>query len=311
MPCVAFYGACGYITAPMRSENTTTVGSGSSVSSLLAWAVHQLSVHGCDEPRVNAELLLAHVLGISRLDLYDHSERRLHEEELHTFGSLLGRRTAREPLQYIIGETSFMGIPLALTADVLIPRPETETLVEHVLAFIRTLSMDPVAVLDIGSGAGNIPIALAMFSPNVVVDSIDISEPALEVARRNARRNRTDRVSFHHADVFGQVLDDRLFDVIVANPPYVSGADFGALQPEVREHEPRMALTDEADGLTIIRRVISLAVTRLRRGGAVFVEIGHGQAAEVLSLAQDAGFERCVIHRDYQGIERILDARKV
>jgi release factor glutamine methyltransferase len=278
------------------------------VLSLLGAAADHLRSRGFDEARLHVELLLAHVLRLTRMGLYLQFDRPLTSTEVVAFKELFRRRLAHEPLQYILGETAFMGLTLAVSRDVLVPRPETELLVERAMAFANARG-GAVSVLDACTGSGCIAIAIAHFLPGAVVTGIDISEAALAVARENAGRLVPGRVELTAADLLGEPLPGRSFDLIVSNPPYVSAGEFEELEPEVREFEPRIATTDGADGLTFHRRLAVLARDRLTPGGAVMVETGFGQATQVAELFAAAGLTGVCITPDYAGIPRVVEGR--
>lgn len=280
------------------------------VLSLLQWATRYLADQGFDEPRLHVELLLARVLLCSRLQLYTNFDRRMTGEELARFKALLKRRLAHEPLQYILGETEFMGIRLAVDRRVLIPRPETELLVEKALEAMKSMDKPDVHVLDIGTGSGNIAIALATFEPRARVAAIDVSDEALQVAETNAHNNGIETIEFCRASVFQEFLPERTFDVIVSNPPYISRREFSLLQPEIREYEPRVATTDDADGLTVIRRVADVAARRLHNDGFLFLEIAYNQSADATEIAERAGLHDVRVATDFAGHPRIVSARK-
>ncbi len=280
------------------------------VLSLLQWATQYLLDHAFEEARLHAELFLAHVLSCSRLQLYTNFDRPMTEAELAHFKTLLKRRLAHEPLQYILGETEFMGIRLAVDRRVLIPRPETELLVEKALEAMKSIDKPDVHVLDIGTGSGNIAIAVAKFEPRARLAAMDVSDEALQVAEANAQSNSIDTIEFLRASVFDEFLPGRRFDVIISNPPYISREEFSLLQPEVRHYEPRIATTDNADGLTVIHRIAEVAAQRLHDGGSLFLEIAYNQSAEAAAIAEQAGLRDVRVATDFAGHPRILSARK-
>ncbi|MFN0157847.1 MAG: peptide chain release factor N(5)-glutamine methyltransferase [Bacteroidota bacterium] len=280
------------------------------VLSLIEWASAHMREKGFDESRLHVELLLAYVLQLERIHLYTNFDRPLNPEELAAFKTLFLRRLAHEPLQYIIGETSFMGFDLFVDKNVLIPRPETELLVERVVEYINRVTSDQVEVLDIGTGSGNIPVALAKFASKARITSVDVSAEALAVAARNIKRHAVNAVTLIQGDIFGDMLSGREFDLIISNPPYISLQEFQGLQPEVRDHEPRIATTDEDDGFKFIRRIAQLASLNLKSGGAVLIEIAYNQSANAMQLLGDAGLVEVECFPDYAGIPRIVKAVK-
>jgi len=298
----------GSATTPLPAR--TPSGKTETIHALIEWGTECLRLQGVDEARLNVELLLAHVLQLKRIDLYTNFDRPLTGDQVAGFKTLIDRRTKREPLQYIMGETEFMGIPLYVDKSVLIPRPETEELVEKTLDVIRPSGKESPTVLDIGTGSGNIPIALKVFAPNASVISIDFSSAALATAARNLERHRITSVKLLHADVFTDFIPGQQFDIIVANPPYVSSEEFASLQPEVRDFEPRCATTDEGDGYRFTRRIAEVAASRLTPSGWLLMEIGYGQAEEARQIVAGAGLAACETFDDHQGIPRIIMVRR-
>jgi release factor glutamine methyltransferase len=276
------------------------------VLSLLEWGSEYLKAKGIDEARVTVDLLLAHVLGIPRLNLYLQFDRPLTSDELSRFKALFKRRLAREPLQYILGETDFMGFRLRVTPDVLIPRPETELLAERAIEILK--SRESADVLEVGAGSGNIALAIARFVPAARILSVDVSSAALAIARGNLEAHAVRTVQLEAVDVFSDALDGRTFDMIVSNPPYVSLGEYRLLEPEVRDFEPRLATTDEADGLRVIRRLIQIAGSQLRPGGRLLLEVAYNQSGSVTDLLGRGGFTDIAWHDDFGGIPRVVCA---
>jgi release factor glutamine methyltransferase len=279
------------------------------IASLLEWSNDYFSRHAVDAPRLTAELLLGRVLGLRRIDLYLKFDMVLTVDELASYKALFRRRLGHEPLQYILGETEFMGLRLQVDRRVLIPRPETEVLVETVSAHATTIK-EP-RILDIGTGSGNIPISLASRIPGAHIVSVDISEDALEVARSNCRLHGCEsRVTLLRADILtaGPDAFGPPFDIVVSNPPYISEQEFAEVEAEVRDHEPRMATTDDADGLTFHRAIIDRARSWLANGGWLALEVAYGQAPTVAAFCTGAGYGSVGIARDLSGIDRIVTA---
>lgn len=274
--------------------------------SLLEWADRYLRERSFQESRLNAELLLAHALGLERLGLYLQFDRPLTPDELARFKPLMVRRLSHEPVQYILGETSFMGLPLDVGPAVLIPRPETEELVEAVIAWMKNSGRGEGRIFEVGAGSGNIAVALGKFLPGSRVISIEKSAEALAVARRNCERHGLGNVEILEGDIFEWDREGREFDAVVANPPYVSAGEFELLEPEVRQFEPRNATTDGGDGLRFIRRIAGISPGLLRPGGGMFVEIGYGQADEAGRIARASGLREVGVKNDFAGIGRIL-----
>ncbi|HUI10666.1 MAG TPA: peptide chain release factor N(5)-glutamine methyltransferase [Bacteroidota bacterium] len=275
---------------------------------LLAWAEQYLRERSFDEARLNAELLLARALGLKRLDLYLQFDRPLTPAELGAFRGLFLRRLAHEPVQYVLGETEFMGFALEVNRSVLIPRPETEELVEDALAWLRAGGNDEARILEMGTGSGNVAVALGSFLPRARITTVDVSPEATTLARRNCGRHGVSNVEFLTADFAGAELPPGAFALLIANPPYISAAGTAELAPEVKEFEPLAALTDGGDGLSFIRMIASRARSLLAPGGGMFLEIGAGQEDEALHIAREAGLSRCSVKKDFAGIGRILRA---
>lgn len=283
------------------------------VRELMKTAIAYLAEKGYDEARLTVELLLAHVLNLQRIELYTNFERPLTKNELRLFRSLFVRRLRHEPLQYIVESAFFMGLQFEVDSRVLIPRPETETLVEEVLLECKNRSGEHLTILDVGTGSGNIAISVAKYAKNVSVTAIDKSADALDVARINALRHGVDKtIEFIKADVF-EPLESILtnpYDCIVSNPPYVSMNEWEKLQPEIRKYEPREALTDNADGLSFYKQLISISRRLLKPGGLFIVEVGYGQSSRVELLLQSEGYESIRSISDLQRIPRVVRAMK-
>ena len=273
---------------------------------LIAWAEEYLRARSFDEARLNAELLLARALGLKRLELYLQFDRPLAAGELDSFRALFRRRLSREPVQYVLGETEFMGFTLEVNPAVLIPRPETEELVEGALAWLRERALEDARILEMGTGSGNIAVALGRFLPRARVTTVDVSPAATEVARRNCARNGLDNVECMTADFGAVAFPVGAFDLVIANPPYVSAGEHARLDPEVRDFEPAGALTDGGDGLSFIRMIARRAPALLADGGGMFLEIGAGEEEEALAIAREAGLVNVSVKKDFAGIGRVL-----
>ncbi len=273
---------------------------------LIQWGSDFFKQRGVDSPRLTMELLLAHVLKLTRFDLYMQFERPLTDSELLLLRQLVKRRAMREPLQYVLGEAHFHKHSFEVTPAVLIPRPETELLVEEALRRGQSLR-----ALDVGTGSGCIGITIALEHPETEVVAIDSSAAALEVASRNAERLGARNIAFHPVDFFDDEGMRSLgsFDLVISNPPYIPAVDIGTLEPEVRDHEPYGALTDGADGFRFFRRFIELAPWTLREESSLFLEIGYGQGRQLREMFTQAGFEVDLL-TDLDRIERILWAQK-
>lgn len=274
------------------------------VLKILEWTGEYLEKHGVAGGRREAEILLADLLGLNRVGLYLNFDRPLDAGELDRFRERVRRRARREPVQYILGRTEFWSLPLVVGPAVLIPRPDTEVLVEEALR----RAPDARAVLDVGTGSGAIAVALSSELPEAVVEGIDLSPEALEVARENGRRNGLDeRLRFSAGEM--KRLPAGPYDLIVANPPYIPRADLAGLMPEVREHEPRIALDGGEDGLDCYRLLAAGAMDRLGAGGWLLLEVGIDQAAEVERLLRQGGFQETFRRADYSGIPRVVGGR--
>lgn len=284
---------------------------------LITWGKAYFEEKGVDSPRLTMEILIAHVLQKARIQLYTQFDRPLGENELTTLRAMIKRRAAREPLQYILGETDFFGMILSVNPAVLIPRPETELLVDYVLNRLKKDTSAAVenqletTILDIGTGSGCIALALAKnISTPATFYGLDVSDDALTLARSNAERNQITNVQFGKIDIL-EALPKRKFSVIVSNPPYISMTDMNELEPEVGSHEPHVALTDSADGMTFYRRFAEIFPIMLDEHGWFAVEMGFGQVGSVDTLFADAGFETMIIN-DFAGIPRIcVGSRKI
>lgn len=279
-----------------------------SVQKLLRDSANRLRDAGIDTPIMDAELLLVHAAGLSRTRLMTHPEFVPPADDIRLFLEHVERRAGREPLAYITGEREFCGLTFEVTPDVLIPRQETEILVETVVEWLAEVENPLVA--DIGLGSGAIAVAIAKMVPSSIVFGTDISASALETAIRNASRNGVrSQVRFVDGDLL-QPLHGVTFDLIVSNPPYIPSSDIEELQPEVAEFEPRGALDGGPDGLAVYRRLALDAPSFLREGGMLAVEIGIGEADGVSELFQAQGFLNIAVVPDYAGISRVVTATK-
>jgi release factor glutamine methyltransferase len=269
-----------------------------------------LTQKGVDSPRLQAELLLAHVLKLPRMRLYLNFERTLTLTELDGMRDVVKRRGRREPLQHIVGSTSFCGYEIAVDRRVLVPRPETEVLAELGWEFLSTLNSRPSTCLDFGTGSGCLAVALAMKCPQVQVTALDISPEALALARENvARHDLADRVRLVEGDRFAALPTDARFDLIISNPPYIPAAEIATLQPEVREFDPRAALDGGADGLDFIRQLAVEAGAFLAQGGRLMFEFGDGQADAARGIFTGQNWVVEAVREDYSQRPRFLVAR--
>ena len=261
-----------------------------------------LEGRGVENPRLNAELLIGHALGLPRMQLYLQFERLLTVAELDQIRPLVKRRSQREPLQYILGEQEFFHVKLKVDRRALIPRPETEQLCELIT---QQLPLPPATILDLGTGSGAIALALAAFYPQAAVTGLEVRTEALALARENAAALGLDgRVRLLESDWFAALEPGVRFDLIVANPPYLSEAEAAATAPEVRSHEPPTALSPGPDGGEALRRILEEAPRYLGEGGLLALETGVSQHARLRDLAASAGFARVESRRDLSGRDR-------
>jgi release factor glutamine methyltransferase len=283
------------------------------------WCTEYLSARGVQDGRLDVELLLAETLGMDRLSLYLHFDRPIAPEELKVFKPRLLERAGRKPLQYILGRASFREVVIDVDSRVLIPRPETEELVDAVLGWARGQEgergprravggVQGLRALDVGTGTGVIAISLALEGPFERVVATDLSADALAVARRNVEISGVGgRVELREGSFFDPVQSGERFDIIVSNPPYVSEAEYDELAPEVRKWEPRGALVAGEGGLSAVRALIEGAGRVLENGGLLAMEIGSGQGEDVLRMIRESpGFDAPVLLRDHSRRDRIV-----
>lgn len=274
------------------------------IGALLKWTQQYFGDKGVENPRLDAELLLCHVLGKDRVYLYVHFDQPLQKEELAAFRALVKQRAARTPVAYILGEKGFMGLNFLVSPAVLIPRPETELLVEAVLETVK--SLEQPRILDLGAGSGAIIVSLLAHCPAAEGVAVDLSGEALAVAAKNAALNEVSgRLTLLQGDLFAPVDATATFDVIVSNPPYIPAADVDGLAPEVQK-EPRLALDGGHDGLDYYRRLATDAPAHSRVGTLLALEIGIEQHETVPSLLAAAGWTVKEVRRDYGNIPRVV-----
>ena len=290
----------------MDSRRTWTV------IALINWCTEYLQVRRFKSPKTNTELLLAYTLGVDRLDLYLNYGRVLTAGELERFRGFFKRRLKKEPIQYITGESEFMSLPFLVTPRVLIPRTETEILVEKALKYGKELSAEgsKIQCLDIGAGSGNIAVAIAYYLPYAQVIATDSSKRALRVTKKNIYKNNV-----HHQvtpvllDIFDKEAKNHFankFHMIVANPPYISEEEFDSLPPEIKEYEPHTALRGGEDGLDFYRRIAQLVRHLLLSDGRVVFEVGAEQGPAVTAILEDAKFSHVEILQDLTGRDRVV-----
>lgn len=271
----------------------------------IALAEEALEAAGVEESIADARLLLAHALGASPTWVFTHEPEPMPEPAWEPFRALVARRCRREPMQHLRGEQEFFGLRLAVSPDVLIPRPETEILVERVIERMKDVASPRIA--DVGTGSGCIAIALALEVPRARIVASDVSGAALAMAARNAREQGVeDRIELVEGSLAGPLRSRAPFDAIVANLPYVTTGEIESLEPVVRDFEPRLALDGGADGLDLVRALVAEAPALLAPGGVLALEVGHEQGAGTAELLRSAGFRDVCLHEDLAGVERIV-----
>lgn len=282
------------------------------IQKLLNWITGYLTQKGVDSPRLSGELLLCHVLKLERIQLYTFFDRVVEKPQLETLRELVKRGGEHEPIAYLVGRCEFYSLSLAITRNCLIPRPETELLVERAVHFLRKRS-GPQAVLDMCTGSGCIAAAIAKNVPNSQIVATDICDAALSVAAKNIEALKLgERVRLLCGDLFDPVvkgLDAAAFDVIVSNPPYVSEAEYETLDKNVKDYEPKKALLAGVDGLDVYRRIIARASEFLKADGALMLEIGYAQGVAVKELLdQVGGFRQVRVEKDLANNDRVITA---
>lgn len=283
------------------------------VADVLRRAAARLRQAGVGTPRLDAELLLMETLGRSREDLYRNPEGGLRQAQAERFESLVSRRLRAEPVAYVTGTQEFWSLDFRVTPDVLVPRPETEHLVETVTEFLASRP-GPCRVLEIGTGSGAVAVCLARECAEAEIWATDVSAPALDVARDNASRHGVEgKIRWLRGDLFAPVHGlTGWFDVLVSNPPYVPSGEIARLQRDVRDWEPALALDGGADGMDFYRRFVRDGARHLREGGLLAVEVGAEQGGAVSRLFDaEAGFHRVRVRRDYAGLPRVVTAERM
>lgn len=288
----------GRMGAPQETKTWT-------IGSLVKWATDDFRARGIENPRLDAEVLVAHALGIDRTRVIIESLRPLDPAELALLRELVKRRRSHEPVAYLRGMREFYGLPFRVDRRVLIPRPDTEALVDVALARSSHVSLS-MRLLDLCTGSGCVAITIARQRPTSKVVASDLSPDALAVARENAFRLGAYNVAFIESDLFSKIPPESRFDVITANPPYIATAEIDGLMPDVRDFEPRQALDGGPDGLDFVRRIVHEAPAFLDPGGVLALEIGAGEAAAVRALFEDQGYGDVRVDRDYGKIERVV-----
>lgn len=296
----------------MNNQSSAAIdATGGRVAEVLRQAALHLVAGGIESGRLDAEVLLAHVLHVSRDKLPLLANESLSAAQRHAYAELVARRRGREPAAYITGTREFWSLAFHVTPDVLIPRPETERLVEIALGRASRLVPDGrLRIADVGTGSGCVAVTLAKELPRAEIVAIDLSLPALRIARRNAARHGVaDRIEFVRSDFFQGIGFFARFHLIVANPPYIPALQIAELEPEVSRWEPRVALTGGTDGLDAYRRLAAEAVKYLAADGEIAVEIGAGMATSVAELFEASAWDDIRVDEDYAGVERVVSAR--
>ena len=277
-----------------------------SLQEWLRYAKQRFAEAGVPEPEADARILLETAFSVDRTQFYLHPERIPLPRQAEQFLDMVEKRCARIPVQYITGKQTFMGLSFDVAPAVLIPRLDTEILVETVLTWIGGRKAE---VLDLCTGSGCIAVSIAKLARNARVTASDISAEALETAKKNSRQNSTD-IRFLQGDLFTPFSGEERFDAIVSNPPYIPGAELAKLEPEVRDWEPALALDGSADGLAFYRRIIREAPAHLKDGGLLAFEIGYEQGKAVSELMRQAGFGGVCVQKDLAGLDRVVTGEK-
>jgi release factor glutamine methyltransferase len=290
----------------MSQAETWTVGR------LLTWTTDYLRQRGAENPRLDAEVLLAHARNCERIQLYTAFDEEVGEAVRASFRELVKQRAAGKPVAYLVGRREFYSLSFLVTPDVLIPRPETELVVMTALDKLKPRGGEAVQVADVGTGSGAIAVSLAVQAPNCRVTATDVSAAALAVARKNAERHGVlDRVKFVEGDLFALLPAEPVFDVIASNPPYISRPEYDALPKEIKDHEPQVALLGGETGAEAIARLIPQAAERLKPGGWLIMELSPMVEAEVQRLlTADGRFEEIRTRKDLAALGRVAVARR-
>jgi len=282
------------------------------VASARLWAIRELRNARIECPETAADTLLGFVLGWDRVRVLSRCEQDLDEKTWRQFQELVGRHRAGEPLQHLTGEREFYGLAFYVNSEVLIPRPETEILVEEALKLMQAMPEVESRFVDVGTGSGCIAVSIVHEMPSATGWGTDISLAALQVAQKNAVRHGVDqRLQFIQADLVECFPGTPIFDFVLSNPPYVAAQDYDRLPPMVRDHEPSRALLGGTDGLEVYGQLIPAASARLKPGGYMLLELGAGQEKQVARMIQDCGLSLQSLVKDLRGISRCLIARKI
>ena len=285
------------------------------IQKLLNWMTEHFTGKGVDNSRMSAELVLCHVLGLERIELYMHFDRRVEKSRLNQLHALVKRAGEHEPIAYLVGMTEFYSLDIKVTPDTLIPRPETELLVERAIEYLRRLEPRQY-VCDLCTGSGCIAAAVAVGVPEAKIIATDICDAAMAVADENIRHHKlTERVQLLCGDLFAPIiegLDQTKFDVIISNPPYVGTAEYEKLDKNVRDYEPELALYAGTDGLDVYSRIVEQAPEYLKTNGRLMMEIGYKQGDAVKQLLEKSGaFMDITVEKDFAKNDRIVTAVKI
>lgn len=266
---------------------------------LLNWLTAQLKKNEITSPKQNAEIIISHVLQMNRLDIYLQPEKEISDTQLNSILKITSRRKRHEPLQYILGETEFYGYKIIVSNSVLIPRSETELLVEKIIHEEKS----GTRILDIGTGSGAIVIALAKNLETEYIDAVDISKIVLKIAQQNADLNNVE-INFFQSDIFENVTNK--YDLIISNPPYISQAEYEQLPVEIKGYEPKSALQAENNGLYFYEKILQNAKEHLTKSGKIYFEIGYDQAEKIIEIARENEFSNIHVFKDLNGFDRIM-----
>lgn len=276
------------------------------IRDIIQWGKEFFTARGIDDARRNIEMMVCAVLDVRRIELYTDHERPLSKQQLADLKAMVQRRISREPLQYILGKADFYGSTYIVNPAVLIPRPETEILVERVARLCNAHPEHQYRCVDIGTGSGCIPLAVILHTSNTTWTALDFSQEALNTAEQNALLlNAGSRCNMQLCDILSSIPAGAPFDIVTMNPPYIAASEMGQLEPELKDHEPLSALTDQGDGLAFYRRIIEIFDAIVAPGGYLFLEIGHGQQADVENIAASKGYVTTAI-LDLAGIPRVV-----
>ena len=266
---------------------------------MLDWLIAQFEKSEITSPKHNAETIISHVLRMKRLDIYLQPGKEISDVQLKLILEISARRKMHEPLQYILGETEFYGYKIIVSNSVLIPRPETELLVEKIICEEQNIN----SILEIGTGSGAIAIALAKNLNTNKIDAVDISESALKIAQHNAELNDVE-INLFQSDIYENVTGK--YNLIISNPPYISQKEFKKLSKEIKDYEPKSALQAENNGLYFYKKILQNAKEHLTKSGKIYFEIGYDQAEKIIKIAKENGFSNIQVFKDLNGFDRIM-----